>query len=331
MKLHANARTCPNSRRLLVRRIEEEGWSLRAAAEAAGLSERSARKWLARWRSEGASGLRDRSSAPKRIPHRTPKATVELIEKLRRIRMTAAEIAEALELALSTVSVWLLRLGLGKRSRREPPEPPNRYERSRPGELVHVDVKKLGRFGTAGRRMLGHRHESRGYGWECCHVMVDDATRLAYVEVLGNERGETSAGFLRRGVAWFRERGVRVERVMTDNGSPYVSTVHALACRELGLRHLRTRPYRPRTNGKAERFIQTMLREWAYGRLYRSSVERRTQLGPWLERYNYRRKHGSLGHRPPAARLSELLGNTWLGTTARPSSAPPAGPYQVPP
>jgi transposase InsO family protein len=309
MRLHANARTCPISRRLLVRRVEGEGWSLRKAAEAAGVSERTARKWLARWRAEGEHGLLDRSSAPKRIPHRLAAKTIAAVEALRRLRMTAAEIAELLELALSTVSLWLRRLGLGRRSRLGPPEPPNRYERSRPGELVHVDVKKLGRFGVAGKRMIGRRHASRGYGWECCHVMVDDATRLAYVELLPDERGETAAGFLRSGVAWFAERGVRVQRVMTDNGSPYLSTVHARACRELGLRHLRTRPYRPRTNGKAERFIQTLVREWAYGRLYASSAERRSQLEPWLERYNYRRKHGSLGKRPPAARLSELLGN----------------------
>ena len=309
MRLHANARTCPNSRKLLVRRIEEEDWSLMAAAEAAGISERTARKWLARWRSEGEAGLRDRSSAPKRIPHRTPETTVRAIEALRRVRMTAAEIAEILGLALSTVSAWLRRIGLGKRSRLEPPEPPNRYERSRPGELIHVDVKKLGRFAVAGKRQVGRRHASRGYGWECCHVCVDDATRLAYVEVLPDERGETAVAFLRRAIAWFAERGVKVERVMTDNGSPYVSAVHAQACRELGIRHLRTRPYRPRTNGKAERFIQTMLREWAYGRLYGSSAERTGQLAGWLDRYNYRRKHGSLGHRPPAARLDELLGN----------------------
>jgi len=309
MKLHANARTCPNSRKLLVKRIDEENWSLMAAAEAAGISERSARKWLGRWRSEGEDGLLDRSSAPKRIPHRTPPDTVEAITALRRLRMTASEIAETLGLALSTVSAWLRRVGLGKRSRLEPPEPPNRYERSRPGELIHVDVKKLGRFAVAGKRQVGRRHASRGYGWECCHVCVDDATRLAYVEVLPDERGETAVAFLRRAVAWFAERGVEVERVMTDNGSPYRSVIHARTCRELGLRHLRTRPYRPRTNGKAERFIQTMLREWAYGRLYGSSAERASQLAGWLDRYNYRRKHGSLGHRPPAARLEELLGN----------------------
>jgi transposase len=179
MRIHANARTCPNSRRLLVRRIEEEDWSLRTAAEAAGISERSARKWLSRWRNEGEAGLLDRSSAPRRIPHRTPERVVDAITALRRLRMTAAEIAEVLGLALSTVSAWLKRIGLGKRSRLEPPEAPNRYERSRPGELVHVDVKKLGRFGMAGKRMVGHRQGSRGYGWERCHVCIDDATRLA--------------------------------------------------------------------------------------------------------------------------------------------------------
>jgi transposase InsO family protein len=313
MKLHANARTCPNSRRLLVRRIEVEGWSLTAAAEAAGVSGRSARKWLGRWRTEGEAGLLDRSSAPRRSPRRIPEAVVEAITALRRLRMTAAEIAEVLGLALSTVSLWLKRVGLGRRSRLEPPEPPNRYERERPGELIHVDVKKLGRFGTAGKRQIGNRKASRGYGWECCHVCVDDATRLAYVEVLPDERGETAVGFLRRAVAWLAERGVAVERVMTDNGSPYVSAVHASTCRELGIRHLRTRPYRPQTNGKAERFIQTMLREWAYGRLYGSSAERADQLDGWLDRYNYRRKHGSLGHRPPVDRLDELLGNNLLG------------------
>jgi transposase InsO family protein len=324
MKLHANARTCPNSRRLLVHRLEEEGWSLTEAAEAAGVSERSAAKWLARWRAEGPRGLADRSSAPKRIPHRTPAVTVALIERLRRLRMTAAEIAETLAMALSTVSVWLKRLGLGKRSRLEPPEPPNRYVRSRAGELVHVDVKKLGRFERAGHRATGRRGSrltqttasgrGRGVvGWEFCHVMIDDATRLAYVEVLADERGESASAFLRRAAAWFSERGVRIERVMSDNGSCYRSVLHARACRELGIRHLRTQPYRPRTNGKAERFIQTLLREWAYGRIYGSSIERQRQLQPWLDRYNYRRKHGSLGHRPPAARLGELIGNNLVG------------------
>jgi transposase InsO family protein len=304
MNIHANATTCPNSRELLASRVIEQGWSYARAAEAAGVSKRTVAKWVAR-RRRGES-MDDRSSAPRRVPSRTPADRVEAIERLRRLRMTAAEIAEILGMALSTVSLWLRRIGLGKRSRLEPPEPANRYERSRPGELIHVDVKKLGRFRAAGKRMVSTRHRSQGAGWECCHVAIDDATRLAFVEVLPDERGETAVGFLRRAVAWFAERGITVERVMTDNGSPYVSKVHAETCSELGIRHLRTRRYRPRTNGKAERFIQTMLREWAYGRLFGSSTERTRALPFWLDHYNFRRPHGSLGHRPPGSRLAEL-------------------------
>jgi transposase InsO family protein len=318
MNLHANAKTCPNSRRLLVKRIEKKGWSLATAAEAAGVSERSARKWLARWRDEGEVGLRDRSSAPRR-PTRLPSERLAAIEALRRLRMTAAEIAECLGMALSTVSRWLRRIGLGRLSRLEPPEPPNRYERRGAGELVHLDVKKLGRIQipghrvTANRRVRARRTEvgtpgrKRGTaGWEFVHVMVDDATRLAYAEVLPDERGETATGFLRRACGWFSSLGVEVERVMSDNGSCYRSTVHAKACRELGLRHLFTQPYRPRTNGKAERFIQTLQNRWAYGAIYGSSAERTRALPGWLSHYNFRRRHGSLGHRPPAARLAEL-------------------------
>jgi transposase InsO family protein len=234
---------------------------------------------------------------------------VEAIEKLRRVRMTASEITEILGLALSTVSLWLKRIGLGKRSRLEPPESPNRYERRHPGELVHVDIKRLGRFGTAGKRMVGSRHASRGFGWEFVHVMVDDHSRLAYVEVLPDQRARSAVAFLRRGLAWFKERGVVVQRVMSDNGSCYVSALHARTCRELGLRHIRIQPYRPRTNGKAERFIQTLLREWAYYRLYGSSAERLGQLEGWLTHYNFNRPHGSLGHRAPATRLNNLVGN----------------------
>jgi transposase InsO family protein len=317
MKLHANARTCPKSRRLLVDRLEG-GWSLRSAAEAAGVSERTAAKWLARWRNDGEAGLEDRSSAPRRVPSRLPADRLEAIEALRRLRMTAAEIAEVLGVALSTVSRWLRRIGLGRRSRLEPPEPPNRYERKRPGELIHVDVKKLGRIGArgAGHRVIGNRRSQfelgrgaerrRATGWEFVHVCVDDATRLAYVEVLPDEKGATAAGFLRRAVAWFRGMGVTVERVLSDNGACYRSRLHARACSELGMRHLFTRPYRPRTNGKAERFIQTMTNRCAYGAIYGSSAERTAALPGWLDHYNFRRGHGSLGHRPPAARLAEL-------------------------
>jgi transposase InsO family protein len=313
MNIHANARTCPKSRRLLVTRIEGEGWSLTTTAEAAGVSERTAAKWLARWRAEGETGLLDRSSAPKGRPNQLPAERVRAIEALRRLRMTAAEIAECLGMALSTVSRWLRRIGLGKLSRLEPPEPPNRYERRRAGELIHLDVKKLGRILRPGHRVTGNRRDrftdARGYGvagWEFVHVCVDDATRLAYVEVLSDERGRTAAGFLRRAVEWLSSMGITVERVMSDNGSCYRSHVHAQACRELGLRHLFTQPYRPRTNGKAERFIQTLQNRWAYGAIYANSAERTAALAGWLIHYNFTRRHGSLGHKSPAARLAEL-------------------------
>jgi transposase InsO family protein len=279
---------------------------------------RTARKWLARWRVEGEAGLLDRSSAPRRRPTRLPADRLEAIEALRRLRMTAAEIAEVLGMALSTVSRWLKRIGLGRRGALAPPEPPNRYERKRPGELIHVDVKKLGRINArgAGHRVTGDRRgqvratvdgtSRRATGWEFVHVCVDDATRLAYVEVLPDEKGTTASGFLRRAVAWLSSMGVTVERVLSDNGSCYRSRIHAAACAELGMRHLFTRPYRPRTNGKAERFIQTLTNGWAYGAIYGSSAERTAALPGWLDHYNFRRRHGSLGHRPPAARLAEL-------------------------
>ena len=317
MKIHANAKSCPQSRRLLVRRIEEERWPLMKAAEAAGISGGSASKWLARWRAEGEAGLLDRSSAPNRIPHKTPLDRQLAIEALRRVRLTAAEIAEALQMALSTVSAVLKRIGLGKLSRLEPIEPPNRYERKRAGELVHVDVKKLGRIERgAGHRITGSKHYNprrgprgrsrRTVGWEFVHVCVDDATRLAYVEVLDDEKGLSAAAFLRRAIAWFASMGVEVERVISDNGACYRSDVHAEVCSELGIRHLFTRPYRPRTNGKAERFIKTLTERWAYGAIFGSSAERTAALPGWLDHYNYRRRHGSLGKRPPAARLAGL-------------------------
>jgi len=315
MKLHGNARTCPKSRRLLVERIGSKTWSLAAAAEAAGVSERTAYRWLKRWREEGESGLLDRSSAPKSIPHRTSPERVEAIRRLRKLFMTAAEIAEVLGMARSTVSAVLKRVGLGKRSRLAPLEPPNRYERKRPGELVHLDIKKLGRIAGAGHRMTGNRasqnqrrgRRSRGeFGWEFVHVAVDDATRLAYAEVLPNEQGETAAGFLQRAVAWFASFGIDVERILSDNGPCYRSTTHALVCRQLGIRHLFTRPYRPRTNGKAERFIQTLVNRWAYGAIYASSTERTATLSGWLNHYNFKRPHGSLSHKPPGTRLRDL-------------------------
>jgi transposase InsO family protein len=303
--------------------VLEQGWSVAEAAGAAGVSERTVYRWLARWRGEGAAGLFDRSSRPLRSPRRLPDGTVSAIRSLRRLRMTASEIAEVLGLALSTVSLWLKRIGLGKRSRLDPPEPPNRYERRHPGELVHVDIKTLGRISArgAGHRMVGHRRSQiksrthngrrleRTTGFEHVHVMVDDYSRLAYAEVLPTLTSACAVAFLRRGTSWFAERGVRIRSVMSDNGTAYTSNAFRHALAELGLRHLRTRPYRPRTNGKAERFIQTLQNEWAYSRIYGSSRERTVALGPFLERYNYRRPHGSLSHQPPASRLTNLIGN----------------------
>jgi transposase InsO family protein/transposase len=316
MKVHANAPLGPKGRRTMVLRVLEQGWSLAAAAEAAGVSERTCAKWVARYRVDGEAGLLDRCSAPHSIPHRTPEELVEVIVTLRRLRMTAAEIALCLTMALSTVSAVLLRVGLGKLSRLEPPEPPNRYERRHPGELLHVDIKKLGRIQRgAGHRITGRKHhnprrgprgaERRTVGWEYVHVCVDDATRLAYVEVLADEKATSAVGFLQRAIAFYERHGITVERVMTDNGGAYRSTIHAFACRTLGIRHLRTRPYRPQTNGKAERFIRTLLAGWAYGAIYASSNERTQALDGWLWTYNHRRPHGALSHKPPLARLNE--------------------------
>jgi transposase InsO family protein len=290
--------------------VREQGWTLARAGEAAGVSVRTAAKWVARYRVEGEAGLVDRSSAPSWVWNRTAEDRVELIAALRRLRMTAAEIAEVLAMPLSTVSAVLTRIGLGKRSRLEPPEPANRYQRARPGELLHIDVKKLVKIAGAGHRVTGNRRGSaKGIGWEYVHVCIDDATRLAYVELLTDEKGTTAVGFLRRAVAHFAAYGIQVQEVMTDNGSAYRSAIHALACRALGLKHLRTRPYRPRTNGKAERFIRTLLGGWAYGAIYGTSAERHRALPGWLDHYNRHRPHGSLSHQPPLTRLLALRNN----------------------
>ncbi len=304
MKLHGNAKLTPVQRRLLVVRVLEEHWTFVDAAEAAGVSERTVYRWVRRWK-DGDRELVDRSSAPKRV-YRTPVKTVQLIETLRRTRMSSPKIAAKLKMAVSTVCAVLVRIGLNRVSKLGPPEPPNRYERRRPGDLIHVDIKKLGRFvrpghWATGRSVPGWR--SQRMGWEFVHVAIDDFSRVAYVEILDDEQGPTAAGFLERAVAWFATLGVRVRRVMSDNGSCYVSRVWAAACRTLRIKHLRTRPNRPRTNGKAERFIQTLQREWAYAAVYRTSDQRGRALGPWLRFYNHRRPHGSLGHQPPASRL----------------------------
>ena len=322
MRCHANARLSPIGRQLLVDRIERESWTVRDAAQSAGISERTARKWIARWRVEGASGLQDRSSAPSHVANRTAPETVELLAALRRLRFTAPELADLLGLPCSTISGVLKRIGMGKLGRLGQ-QPAVRYERARPGELIHIDVKKLGRItGGAGKRVTGgsgrnprrSRTDAAGVrrntrGWDAVHVAIDDATRLAYAEVLPDEKATTSIAFLHRAIAYYERHGVSVERVLTDNGSPYVSKVHAIACRAHGVRHLRTRPYRPQTNGKAERFIRTMLGGWAYnGLTYGSSDERAAALDGWLWEYNHRRRHQSLGRQTPINRLNNLLG-----------------------
>jgi transposase InsO family protein len=308
MRLHANAKLTPQGRALLCRRVGEQGWSMAAAAAAAGVSVRTGYRWLARWRQQGRAGLLDRPSVARRLPHATEPRRVSAILALRGLRMTGAQIAAALGMALSTVSGILARHGLGRLASIAPSGPASRYERRHPGELVHIDVKKLGRIGRVGHRVHGDRGaRARGIGWEFVHVAVDDATRLAYVEVLADERAPTVVGFLERALAWFAARRVRVERVMTDNGSGYRSHLHAAACRRLGVRHLRTRPYRPQTNGKGERFIQTLTRGWAHGQIYASSAERTLALGRWLDWYNHARPHGGLGRQTPAGRLHQLL------------------------
>jgi transposase InsO family protein len=309
MDLHGNAALSWSGRRLLAERVVGEGWALTAAAEAAGVSVRCARKWVGRYRA-GDRVLGDRSSAPGRVWNRTDAGRVEVIVKLRRLRMTAAEIAETLSMPLSTVSGILTRVGLGRLGRLGL-EPAVRYERSRPGELVHIDVKKLGRIVRPGHRVTGSRRDRRGQGkkgWEYVHVAVDDYSRLAYAEVLPDEKATTAARFLIRAVRFYRRHGIRVERVITDNGGAYISAVHAIACRRLGIKHLRTRPYRPQTNGKAERFIRTLLAGWAYGATYGSSHERTRALDGWLWTYNHRRRHAALGHQPPVTRTN-LLGS----------------------
>jgi transposase InsO family protein len=321
MKLHRNAALSWSGRRKLVERVAVEGWTVTAAAAAAGVSVRCARKWVGRYRLEGESGLSDRSSAPRRVANRTPADRVVIILALRQLRMTAAEIAETLRMPLSTVSAVLTRSGVGRLGRIGL-EQPIRYERSRPGELVHLDVKKLGRIeGGVGKRWRdGIRQHwnptftdpagrvRRTVGWEFVHVAVDDYSRIAYAEVLEDEKATTAAGFLQRATAFYRRHGIVVERVLTDNGSCYRATLHALACRQLGIRHLRTRPYRPQTNGKAERFIRTLLNGWAYGAIYGASSERTRALDGWLWHYNHRRRHSALGHQPPISRTN-LLGS----------------------
>lgn len=305
MKLHRNAKSTPSSRLLMVRRVLFEGWSYAAAAEGFAVSVRTVAKWVRRFEEGGVPALEDGSSRPGAPPHQTPAAAVALIRMLRQQHgLPAWAIGQALRIPRSTVSAWLRRLGLN-RVGTAPPVPIQRYEWPKPGDLLHLDIKPLGRIDGVGHRIHGdRRRRARGIGWEYVHVAIDDHTRVAYVEVLADQLGATCAAFLRRAVTWLGARGIRVRRVMTDNGSGYVSKVFTLAATALGLRHLRTRAYTPRTNGKAERFIQTLLREWAYVTPYASSRERRATLRPYVRFYNRQRPHASLDYQAPWSRLT---------------------------
>jgi transposase InsO family protein len=309
MNMHSRAKTTPESRELLIRRVQAEGWSRREAAEAFGLSVRAAAKWLRRFRQEGAVGLRDRSSRPHRSPHETPEILRRRVLELRQKRLTGLEITQTIGLPRATVSRILRKAGVGRLRSLEPPEPVRRYEHERPGDLLHIDIKKLARIvGGPGHRIHGDRSRRKyGAGWEHVYVCVDDHSRLSYVEPLRNEDKQTAAGFLDRALAWYRASGIEPRRLLTDNGGVFKSDLFRAVCHRTQLRQSFTKVYRPRTNGKAERFIQTLLREWAYRRSYPSSAKRRNALPRWLHYYNFHRLHSSLGYKPPAFRVNNLL------------------------
>jgi transposase InsO family protein len=307
MRLHRNARTTPFTRALIVERVRRLGWAVCDAAQSVGVSERTAYKWLARARDQGEAGLLDRSSRPLRCPHRTPVALRQLVSTLRGRRLTAWEISAVAKVPPSTVSRLLRLAGLGRLANLDPRPPVRRYERERPGELVHIDSKKLGRIRGVGHRIHGQPwRRQRGIGWEFVHVCVDDHTRLAYVEIQADETGPTVAAFFARAIRWFAKRGITIERVLSDNAKCYGSNVMRELCQANGIRRRFTRPYTPRTNGKVERLIQTLLRRWAYGAPYRSSSARTAALLPWLRHYNLERPHRALGMKPPIQRLREF-------------------------
>jgi transposase InsO family protein len=305
MNIHKNARLTPIGRERLVQAVLS-GQTPEAAAHAAGVCPRTARKWIARFKAEGRAGLMDRSSRPKRLYRPTPAAIVEQVEALRRQRFTGKQIATELAVSPATVSRILRRLGLNRMRDLEPAEPVRRYERAHPGEMIHIDIKKLGRFEKVGHRITGDRtgqSNSRGVGWEFVHVCIDDASRVAFSQIFPDEKAVSAIAFLRAVVAYYKSLGITVIRVMTDNGSCYKAFAFRDACRQLGLKHIRTKPYTPKTNGKAERFIQTALREWAYAQAYPTSERRAEELPIWLHRYNWHRPHGGIKSKTPISRL----------------------------
>ena len=314
MDTHKNASLTPRGREAMARSVMEGGSSKAAAARAFHTTPKTVAKWIARFRAEGAAGLQDRSSRPHSSPGQTPPATCERVEALRRQRHTGEQIAAEVGVSAATISRILKRLGLNRLSALEPAEPIRRYERATPGEIVHIDIKKLGKFNRIGHRVTGDRtgqSNTRGVGWEFVHVCIDDASRVAFSKIMKDEKKGSAVAFLKAAVTYYASLGVTIERVMTDNGSCYRSRAFARACKKLRLKHIRTKPYTPKTNGKAERFIQTSLREWAYARAYNTSVERAADLPRWLHRYNWHRPHGSIGSKPPISRIA-LAGNNLL-------------------
>ena len=312
MNIHKNARLTPKSRAELVRRLAA-GQSNAGVAADFGICTKTAAKWHARFKSLGIEGLVDRSSRPRRLRRPTPDIVAAEVISLRRQRLPGKEVALRLNLSPATVSRILKRAGLSRMKDIDPPEPVRRYERQRPGEMIHIDIKKLGRFAQAGHRVTGTRQNCRnqGAGWEFAHVAIDDNSRIAFSQIRKDEKKGSAIAFLKAAVAYYKSLGVRVERVMTDNGSCYKSFAFAKACRRLKIKHIRTKPYTPKTNGKAERFIQTALREWAYAKAYETSDQRAADLPTWMHRYNWHRPHGGIQYKPPISRLG-LTGNNLL-------------------
>ena len=312
VNIHKNARLTPHSRAELVRRVIDDGQTPKAVATAFGVCVKTVRKWVKRFTDEGASGLQDRSSRPHRLYRPTPDTVTRHVADLRRQRRTGQQIAVELGISAATVSRILRRLGLNRLTDLEPAEPVRRYERDRPGEMIHIDIKKLGRFTRVGHRITGDRtghSNTRGVGWEFVHVAIDDNSRIAFTQILPDEKKESAVAFLKAMLAYYNSLGISVERVMTDNGACYKSHAFAKACESLGIKHIRTKPYTPQTNGKAERFIQTALREWAYARAYQTSDQRAQHLPTWIHNYNWHRPHGSLKSKPPISRLIKSRDN----------------------
>jgi transposase InsO family protein len=306
MGTHKNAHLTPKGREDMVRAVVDRGMSKAAAARQFNTTPKTVAKWVNRFRKEGVDGLRDRSSRPLSSPDQTPQATCAVVEDLRRQRYTGAQIAAQVGVSPATVSRILQRRGLNKLSALEPAAPVRRYEREHPGELIHIDIKKLGRFNAIGHRITGDRRgqsNGRGVGWEYVHVCIDDHSRVAFAQIMPDEKKRSAIVFLKAAIAYYAGLGIKVERVMTDNGSCYKSFAFRRACKRLGLRHIRTKPYTPKTNGKAERFIQTSLREWAYAQAYENSRQRKDQLPTWLHRYNWHRPHAGIDGRTPVSRL----------------------------